>query len=587
MCGIFGFCGQTNRVSTLIKGLKSLEYRGYDSAGLAFINKNNKIELHKKSGKVSELEKSVNLKAVFNIGISHTRWATHGKATENNAHPHISYKKNFCIVHNGIIENYEELYKKYLKNVKLSSETDTEIIAHLLEKFYQNNVVETLQKVCELIKGSYAFAVISTYEPNKIFLAKKSSPLMFGEGKKGLFFSSDINTLNLFCNKIFKLEDDDFVMLESGKYQIINSNKTRQCEAMKFCNISKKKRAVKCYMEQEIAESEQAIWATASAFNCQFEKIPKKFFSCPDKIYLVACGTAFHSCLIGKKYLEAHFSAPILCEIASEFIYSNPKITKNTICIFVSQSGETADTLISLKLAKEMGAKVLAITNNENSTITLDSQYTIIMQAGWEKAVASTKAYVCQLAVFYLIGYALNKNLETAMANLKQLCEQIKTFNYTKWAKTASKNLVKFEKIIFIGRQLSYITAMEASLKLKEITYINSIACASGELKHGTLALVDNKTLVVAILCEYDLINKNSSTLKEISARNGNLLVLSPFEENGELSNSNNLFLPTVSNDLYPIISILPLQKLACEISLSLSLNPDMPKNLSKSVTVE
>jgi len=591
MCGIFGYIGQSGNINTLIQGLKSLEYRGYDSAGLAYLNKTKEFVVVKRSGKVKELEKDLNLEEGFNVGIAHTRWATHGVANEINAHPHISYGKKFCLVHNGIIENYIELKEKYLKNIHIKSDTDTEIIVHLLERFYYKNIFETIKTVCKKIDGSYALAIIAKDHPDKLFLAKKSSPLMFGTSANGFYFSSDVNTLSQFCQKFYIMEDNEFTCLQKNNFFVFNQDKTNiKKKSNNFLTNNENKKNVECYMEQEILESPLAIKRTIESFEEQFNKISKSFFNNIKNIYLVGCGTAYHSCLVGKKYLQKYFKVPILTEIANEFIYSDPLIFSNTLCIFTSQSGETADTLLALKLAKQSGAKILAITNNASSTITFESKHSIIMQAGWEKAVASTKAYVCQIATFYLLAYYLLQKQDFAKQNLDLLIKKILKINGYKWAKCTSKIIPKYKKIIFIGRQLSYISAMEASLKLKEVTYINSIACASGELKHGTLALVDKDTLVIAILNEKELIDKNLSTIKEISARDGNLLILSPFKSNinyhcnGKITN---LLLPEVQDELYPILCIIPLQKLACELSKKLGFDPDMPKNLSKSVTVE
>ena len=604
MCGIFGYIGKRKKLATLISGLKSLEYRGYDSAGIAFftylqdssldeLNPKPEIVIRKSQGKVEELEKIVDLDREFSVGIAHTRWATHGKPSAQNAHPHISYAGNFCIVHNGIIENFEELKATYLSDITLKSATDSEVIAHLLEKNYCGDVLKTLQKVAGLLKGSFALAAMSTHEPNKLFLAKRSSPLLFGISNDGLYFSSDVNTLGLFCSHFIKLEDEDFATLDFQTHAITHNQKPQSRPLQKFWEENKKKQNVSCYMEQEIAESPQSLVNTARDFKNQFQNIPNNFFDGLSQIILVACGTAYHSCLVGKRFLEEYFEIPILTEIASEFVYSNPRLSDKTLLIAVSQSGETADTLLALRKAKEHHAKTLAITNNPTSTITFEADFSLLMRAGWEKAVASTKAYVCQIAVFYLLASALKGELDYAESEFVALAETLENFNFKSWANKISEELPKFEKVIFIGRGLSYVTALEASLKLKEITYINSIAVASGELKHGTLALVDEKTLVVAIFCEEALREKNASTLEEITARGGNVLVLSPFckkKKDGLLCKYKGLKplkLPTFNEKLYTIISILPLQKLACRISQNFGYNPDMPKNLSKSVTVE
>lgn len=585
MCGIFGYIGCAQPIETLVNGLKCLEYRGYDSVGLAFIDK--EIKIIKSKGNVEKLETLLPSNKKIKVGIAHTRWATHGEANEVNAHPHLSFNGKIAIVHNGIIENYNELKDKYLKGITLKSQTDSEIIAHLLEIFYCEDFVKTIQKVCSKLKGSYALAILDKRNPNKLYITKKSCPLMFGKCKKGYYFSSDINTLSLFCEKYCLLDAEDIVCLEQKKFQIFNNSlKKVKRKNNKFLIHNKEKEKVDCYMEQEISEIPMAIQNTANTILSQFEKIPKNFWLNISKIYLIACGTAYHSCLIGKTYLEKHFFVPIIPEIASEFIYSNPKITNDALCIFVSQSGETADVLLSVKLAKISGAKTLAITNNALSSITLQTDYSLIMNAGWEKAVASTKAYVCQVVSFYLLASLLQNNFENDYKEVLSLSQTIQKSTFEKWINNVLPLMEKYKKIIFIGRQKSFTTALEASLKVKEITYVNSIAVASGELKHGTLALVDDTTLVFSIFCEENLKEKNQSSLKEIIARNGKVIVISPFEDLSCLSEFG-LVLPEVNQELLPIISILPFQILACKLSQKLGFDPDMPRNLSKSVTVE
>lgn len=580
MCGIFGYVGIPDRLNTLINGLKSLEYRGYDSAGVAYFKKN-KIKLIKAVGNISSLKSKVNPEERFALGIAHTRWATHGLSTENNAHPHISYSGGVGIVHNGIIENYQYLKEKYLKNIELKSETDTEIIVHLLQKFMQKNFKKTIKKVCNLIKGSYAFAIIKRGE-NKIFLTKKSSPLMFGKNKNGYYFSSDVNSLGLFCNQWFMLNDQEICVLSAKNFQIYNQNLQKvKRAANKTENVLQFIEQTGCFMQLEISEAAKSIKNTAKIFKEQFEKIPKNFWQNIERAYFIGCGTAYHSCLIGEKILKSVLKIPINVEIASEFVYGDNFVNEKTLCVFVSQSGETADTLLALKIASGGGAKTLAITNNKTSSLKFASSQCLVSDAGWERAVASTKAYLCQIAIFHLLSGALRgADLQSEINNL---AEVIQKFEYQNWVDKIVEMIPKYQKIIFIGRQESYVTAMEASLKLKEITYINCIAVASGELKHGTLALVDQNTLVIAILNEDNLINKNNNTIKEITARKGKVVVVSKIKELA--SGPADLLLP--DNKIMPILSIIPLQKVACDLSLKFGINPDMPKNLSKSVTVE
>ena len=670
MCGIFGFVGAKQSVKVLLSGLENLEYRGYDSAGIAFIesfnnkrnikknnqgvnnfyldknlntnfyyknnkhltniNKNNKttkkIKIIKESGKIEDLKKIVSTRSKTTTGIAHTRWATHGLATKENAHPHLSYNKNFAVVHNGIIENYQSLQEKFLPDIKLTSQTDSEIIAHLFEKFFsrksfgaggnfanaKNKILSVLRKVCNLLQGSFAFAVISPFFPNKIFLAKKQSPLIVGRSEESLFFSSDVNTLGLFCEDFLIMQDNQIAVLSVKKFHSGELKQKKQIELFdfalnpllkKFFKAKKshtRKKGQTCFMKEEINFSPVAIEQTASIFERQVREIPANFWQGLNVIYLIGCGTAFHSCLAGETYLKQFFQLPIISQVASEFVISSPLITGRTMCIFVSQSGETADTLKAMRHAKEGGARVLSITNNSDSTLAFESQYVLTLDAGWERAVASTKAYVCQIEMFYLLSLHLQKKLKTGLQKIKLLSQEMIRNDFWDWAKFISKKILEFEKIIFIGRGVEYITALEASLKFKEITYINSIAIPSGELKHGTLALVDEKTLVFALLTESELLAQNSNSIKEITARGGRVVVVSQHkqalqtyenenQESGNTANATfeNLLLPIIPQELMPLLAIIPFQALACQTSLVLNHNPDMPRNLSKSVTVD
>ena len=712
MCGIFGYIGKSTKTKLLIDGLQNLEYRGYDSAGLAFLQ-NDEIKIFKESGKIDNLKEKINENTKFKLGISHTRWATHGNATKENAHPHLSFSKKFAIVHNGIIENYNALKECYLKNVILNSETDSEIIAHLIDLFFRyyllfehqnlfkdrfnfekffnlrqslninknkssykninideknfdiikdSNIINfevlkeldlkkytsnltnqeinkliklSISRCCSLLKGSFALAVISSLSYEYIYLAKKESPLMIGINKNCSIFSSDVNTLSCFCYEFLIMQDNQIAEINSKEINLYNNSLKKLKK--KFLPFEEKNNIfVKqdCLMKQEIKQSPTAILKTLNIFNEQFKLIDKNFWKNIKCVYLIGCGTAFHSCLLGKKYLEQCLDIPIITEISSEFITNNlgninnknnaiKHITNKTLCVFVSQSGETADTLSAIKLAKKLKCKILAITNNKTSSMSFLCNNKIIMGAGWERAVASTKAYMCQIEVFYLLTESLKGNFKQAQYCISQLSNKLKTFKIDNWAKSLADMLINFEKIIFIGRQSDYITAMEASLKLKEITYLNSIAVASGELKHGTLALVDNKTLVFSILTENKLLDKNINTIKEVLARGAKVVLITnqfsykkiiediklkeqlnfkngkdfknnirfkdniSLKDNISFKDDINIILPNINSKLYPILSIYPLQELACEVCLKLGYNPDTPRNLSKSVTVE
>ena len=509
MCGIFGYIGKLDADSFLIEGLKNLEYRGYDSAGVAIVD-NGKINVVKRAGKVSELKSELlKNKLAGTLGIAHTRWATHGLPTELNAHPHTDIDKKVTLVHNGIIENYLELKKEY--NLKVISEADTEVIAALLAKINGKDNLEKLKKTCELLKGSYALAVIFSNEPNIIYLAKKESPLMVGESQDKILISSDANAFRKYCKNFYILKNNEFAKISDKKIEFFNKNKKINKQTNKFLNTFNFQNKNKYLMQDEILQTPDAIRETAQFFE-NFKDI-KNYFKNIDKIYLVACGTAYHSCLFGKKYLD-FLNVPIFAEIASEFKYSKPLITKNTLCIFVSQSGETADTISCVKKCK---CKTLAITNVPNSSITFACKKTILMKAGWERAVASTKAYSCQLLIFYLLKCLLKEEKPKTKTLVSDAKKYLKTLNI----KALALKALSYEKIMFIGRQGDYITAKESALKLKEISYINCIACPSGELKHGTLALVDEKTLVILISTQKSLKVKNDMSYSKPGRRRG------------------------------------------------------------------
>ena len=571
MCGIFGYIGKNCAKEKLIEGLENLEYRGYDSAGMA-ISDGETISVFKSAGKVIKLKELLNDKDAYGqVGIAHTRWATHGLPSELNAHPHISLDKNVILVHNGIIENYTELKKTY--TLKTKTQADTEVVAELISKQSGTNF-QKLKKTCELLKGSYALAVMFAEEPKTIYLAKKHSPLMIGTNKTEIYISSDANAFKKYSNEFFILNDNEFAIIKDKNINFYKKNKKINKKINNFNENIEFKNKNKYLMQDEILQTPDALIETEKYFQTNKKIFEKNYFSDLDKIYLIGCGTAYHSCLLGKKYLEKALSVPIFAEIASEFRYSNVSLTKNTLCIFVSQSGETADTIACVKKSKR--AKTLAITNAPNSSITFECKKTLYMRAGWERAVASTKAYTCQLAMFYL----LKCYIKNETSKIKLVADKIRRYLKTMNIQDLIDKCISFEKVIFIGRQADYVTSKESALKLKEISYINCIACPSGELKHGTLALVDEKTLVFVISTYNSLKAKNDMSLKEVEARGGKCLLVSQFE-------GSQIKLPSISQELMPMLCIIPFQILACEVSIKKGYNPDKPRNLSKSVTVE
>lgn len=599
MCGIIGTCGQiTNVKKILIDGLQKLEYRGYDSAGIALQN-NNKLNLYKKVGILKNLKKAVkNLDINSNCGIGHTRWATHGTPTENNCHPHISNNQKFSIVHNGIIENYFEL-KQMLekKGFVFKTDTDSEIIACLLELETKNTFINTVTNAIKYLTGSFALAIISSEHPNQIVAVKQKSPLIICSKDTNLYLASDILALNNYSNNMYIMEDQEIALLNGTKNKLsffdFNGKKIKKTSiAIDVNSKNTTKAGYPTFMEKEINDIPKAIDDTLNYYtskNFNKAKIIKTIKDI-DFIYFVACGTAYHAGLIGAQLIETDCKIRTKAILASEFRYLNNIINKNTLCIFLSQSGETADTLAAVNLAKEKGAKVVAITNVTTSSITRTADIILPTIAGSEIAVASTKAYNTQLLVLYLLNLYLaeikNLSIDYDLTHLKKLSTICKININNSKINDLPKLYKKIKNVFFIGRTLDNLTAQEGSLKLKEISYINSEAYPAGELKHGTLALIDEYSLVIAIITKESLKQKTLNAVHEVKARGANVIIVSnlKFEK---LPNDTIIKLSTLPESLMPIISILPLQELALSFSLSLGLNPDKPRNLAKSVTVE
>ena len=595
MCGIFGMVGKNNVVPMVFNGISNLEYRGYDSAGIAYI-KNNKISCVKQTGEISNLQKSINFnKEISNICIAHTRWATHGKPTINNAHPFVTKNGKFCLVHNGIIENYLEL-KKGLSG--FTSETDSEVILKLIEKHYNGDMLKTLNKVCNMLKGSFALAIICSDYKNQIFVAKRVSPCVVGICAEGAKVCSDINGIGK-VNYAYVLNNDNFAVVSLNEIKIYNNN-------LEQINLKKVKVSVqeknglgkfKHFMQKEIYEIPNSITNTLnyySSFNLISKSLPVSLIKKTKNVIIVGCGTAYHAGLMGRKILEENSNINIKNEIASEFIYSNFTPQKNTLMFFVSQSGETADTIKALKIAKQKGLKTVAITNVKNSSICFEADYCLYTFAGNEVAVASTKAYVSQLVMFYLLSAyikQINENLNCDMVveianNIRSLANNINVNILNKTASLIAQDIYKSQSLYMIGRNFDYVTALEASLKLKEISYIHSEAYPSGELKHGTISLIDSNTFVFAFLTDKKLIEKSVSNVNEIISRGAKVILVSQYNLN--LSGAyKNIKLKQFADYFMPLNVIIIMQLIAYHVSLLLGLNPDKPRALAKSVTVE
>ena len=617
MCGIVGYIGNKKATPILIDGLMSLEYRGYDSAGIAVVEKD-AIKVMKDKGRVKnlyELDGIDNLEAT--VGIAHTRWATHGKPSKENSHPHIDNSGTFAVVHNGIIENYNAL-KEFLvsKGYNFVSQTDTEIIPNLIHYYYTNGSVSILKDSEEKflgavksavydLKGSYAIEVISPICPDQIVVVRKDSPLVIGKGKEENFIASDIPAILKYTKEFYLLDDNEFAVIKRENIRFFDNSLTEHNKAIK--NIewdanSVGKDGYEDYMLKEIFEQPTAIRETiGSRFRlgekCSFNDIEftKEYLSSINRIFIVACGTAMHAGLVGKNLFEKLCQIPTEVDIASEFRYRNPIIDKHTLCIYISQSGETADTIAALKLAKSKGAKTLAISNVIGSSITREADYSIYTHAGPEIAVASTKAYTSQVVLVAILamhfaevlGSVENKTIEelkSDIIDLPSMIEQI--LDNTSQIKEFAKKTYTEKDMFFLGRGTDYNVALEGSLKLKEISYIHSEAYAAGELKHGPIALIENGITVIGIITNPVLVEKSISNIQEVITRGAKTLIIT----NQIIPNSHFEYIiniPETNPLISPILSVVPMQLLSYYISKLKGLDVDKPRNLAKSVTVE
>ena len=614
MCGIVGYIGTRKATEVLINGLLSLEYRGYDSAGIATME-NNKIIVNKEKGRVANLQNLDSVKKLEGtLGIAHTRWATHGIPCKENAHPHMDNSNTFAVVHNGIIENYAEL-KEFLgsKGYKFLSQTDTEVIPNLIHYHFTNDnssdsidkFLNSVKLASDDLKGSYAIEVISSLFPENIIVARKDSPLVIGKGLGENFIASDIPAILQYTRFFYLLDDNEFAIISKEKINFYDKDLSlinKDLKNIEWDATSAEKNGYEDFMLKEIHEQPLAVRETIGSRlkldeKCSFPDldISKEYLQSINKVYIVACGTAMHAGLIGKKVLEKLCNIPTEVDIASEFRYRNPIIDEKTLCIYVSQSGETADTLAALRLAKSKGAKTLAISNVIGSTITREADYTVYTHAGPEIAVASTKAYSSQVALIVIIGIYFAeilgtcpiKELNDLKANILDLPAKIEEVLKTaKQIKSFAKKVYTEKDMFFLGRGNDYNVALEGSLKLKEISYIHSEAYASGELKHGPIALIENGVTVISILTDKNLVEKSISNVQEVITRGAKTLVIT----NQALPNNNFntvITLPETHELISPILSVIPLQLFAYFISKYKGLDVDKPRNLAKSVTVE
>ncbi len=600
MCGIVGYIGYKEAAGILMSGLKRLEYRGYDSAGIAVIA-DNKIHIRKIPGKISDLANLIDKMPAPRAfsGIAHTRWATHGAPNKVNAHPHSSCDKKITVVHNGIIENYLKLKNDLIKQGhRFFSQTDTEVIAHLIEKYYKgclrSAVIEALKKV----EGSFALGVLCSDEPDIIVCARQDSPLIAAEGKGGRFIASDVPAILEHCSRVVYLKDRQVAVLTKDDISIYDFKNRRV--SVKFDKIlmnaeSAKKGGFPHFMLKEIFEQPAVLKKLLSGGAKNIKNFD--FHHKISNIVIVACGTAYHAGLVGKYVIETLARVPVWVDLSSEFRYRNPLISKDTLVIAVSQSGETADTLAAAREAKRKGAKIVSICNVVGSSLTRESDAVFYTLAGPEIGVASTKAYTAQLAVFYMFGLALAKSLgRISPAFYRDSLKVLSCIPALQSQILKSHGLIKkiaqkhrhFGSFLFLGRNVNFPSALEGALKLKEISYIPAEGYAAGEMKHGPIALIDEYRAVVCIAVRSKIYDKMISNIQEIKARSGKHIAIATEGDTTIKNHSREIIeIPKCDEFFSPLLVALPLQMLAYYIAVARGCNVDQPRNLAKSVTVE
>lgn len=612
MCGIVGYIGREQAAPLLLRGLKKLEYRGYDSAGIAVRNdETGKIAIVKAKGRLRELgEKTDNGEAVKGTsGIGHTRWATHGEPSVTNAHPHESEGENVVLVHNGIIENYQKLKEKLLRNgYTFYSQTDTEVAVKLIDYYYKKTgtPLEAITRAMLRIEGSYAFGIMFKDYPDRIFAARKDAPLITGKDESGTFLASDVTAILDRTRSVYYIDNMELAELSQDAIHFYNIDReeiSKEPVEIKWDAEAVEKGGYEHYMLKEIHEQPQAVKDTLAAYvkegKIDFSEggLDWKELKEVTRFYFVACGSAYHVSLVAKNVIEDLTDIPVECDVASEFRYRNPKLQEGGMVVVISQSGETADSIAALRLAKEKGLPVLSIVNVLGSTIARESDHVLYTCAGPEISVATTKAYSAQLIICYLLALEIARGqarlnaeeYEKKIQALQELPEKIqKILDDKERVQWFAAKYANAKDIFFIGRGLDYAIAMEGSLKLKEISYIHSEAYAAGELKHGTISLIEDGTLVVGILTQKKLFDKTVSNLLETRSRGAYLMGLTMY---GNYATEDTVdfcvYVPKTDDDFAASLAIIPLQLFAYYVSVSKGLNVDKPRNLAKSVTVE
>lgn len=608
MCGIVGYLGKRQATEVLVEGLSKLEYRGYDSAGVA-VNTGNKLEIRKFKGRLAILAEDLQKNPIDgHLGIGHTRWATHGEPSDVNSHPHFNMDRTIAVVHNGIIENYLELRAELeAEGVVFLSQTDTEIAAHMVSKYYEGNLLEAVYKATARFRGAYALGVVCADNANELVAVRKDSPLVVGLGEDENMVASDIPAILKYTRNVYFLENGEFVHIEGNKVTVLNENKEvveKEVSKITWDVEAASKGGFDSFMAKEIYEQPKGVEDTLlrrldenGRIKLDDIKITKEDLDKINKVYIVACGTAYHAGLVGKYAIEKFAKIPVIADIASEFRYSDPFVDENTLIIIVSQSGETADTLAALRDAKEKGARVLSITNVVGSSIARESDDIFYTWAGPEIAVASTKAYTTQLMAFYMIALnlAMTKGTITEeeyfnmIGQLKEMPAKVeKVLECDKLVEEIATEIKDKNDMFYLGRGLDYALAMEGSLKIKEISYMHAEAFAAGELKHGTIALIEEGTPVLVIATQEQLFEKMLSNMQEVKARGAKVIAIAK-EHNKEVEKSADrvIYIPEVEDMFASITAVVPMQLLSYHVAKMRGCDIDKPRNLAKSVTVE
>lgn len=611
MCGIVGYIGTRNSQDVLLEGLSRLEYRGYDSAGIAVMTKQG-LEIRKAEGRLANLAGRLEGEPLTGeVGIGHTRWATHGKPSDKNSHPHTDVTMKFSVVHNGIIENYLELKEELTaEGVEFRSETDTEVISHLIAREYQGDVVKAVQQAIRHLRGAFALGVLTEYEPDRLVAVRCASPLVIGIGEGENFIGSDIPAILQYTRRVYILNDNEMAVLTKDAVDLMTiegNSISREMIVVDWDALTAEKSGYDHFMLKEINEQPKAYRDTmrgrlreglSGVKLTELKVITPEVLREIRNVHIVACGTAYHAGLVGRSLIEHNVNIPVETDVASEYRYRKPIIKPDTLVIVVSQSGETADTLAALREAKRCGASVLAITNVVGSSVAREADDTIVTWAGPEIAVASTKAYTSQLIAFMLFSLYWAEQVESLsqeeirhqLAAIEALPEQVELIlSQEDQLKRVAEDMAKHNSLFFIGRGVDYAVSLEGSLKLKEISYIHSEAYPAGELKHGTLALIEEGVPVIALVTQPALIEKMISNMQEVTARGGRIFAIVDQAHKEQVAKAADevFVLPTTLAHLSPALSVVPTQLIAYYASLALGHDVDKPRNLAKSVTVE